>query len=146
MRNFENAVTGRVKFSFVPPIEPPFHPHAMNSLLRTLALLALLALFAASLQAAPLSGTRSVGPTGDYPSLTAAIANVQVGGNGLGGALILELQSTYVSTVETFPLTIPVLNGASAVNTLTIRPASGATALAISSANTSAATVDLPAS
>ena len=61
----------------------------------------------------------------------------------LGGALVLELQATYVGTVETFPLTIPALNGASAVNTLTIRPASGATALAISSANTTAATVDL---
>src|SRR6185436_19869124 len=54
-----------------------------------------------------------------------------------------ELQATYVATVETFPLTIPALNGASAVNTLTIRPASGATALSISSANTTAATVDL---
>ena len=110
----------------------------MNSLLRALALLAL---FAASLHAAPLSGTRSIGPTGNYPSLTAAIADVQAGGNGLGGALVLELQAAYASTVETFPLTIPALNGASAVNTLTIRPASGATALAISSA--AAQTVDL---
>ena len=48
-----------------------------------------------------------------------------------------------MSTVETFPLTIPALTGASATNTLTIRPASGATALSISSADTTAATVDL---
>ena len=94
-----------------------------------------------SANAAPLSGTKTVGPTGNYASITAAIADVQV--QTLGGALVLELQNTYVSTVETFPLTIPALNGASAVNTLTIRPASGATALAISSANTTGATVDL---
>ncbi len=107
---------------------------------RFVSLLAFLAL-ALSLHAAPLSGTKSIGPTGSYASVTAAIADVQA--QTLGGALVLELQGTYVSTVETFPLTIPSLNGASAVNTITIRPASGATALSISSANTSAATVDL---
>jgi len=93
--------------------------------------------------AAPLSGTKSVGPTGDYASLTAAIADVNAVGNGLGGALILELQSNYVSSVESFPLTIPALTGSSATNTLTIRPASNATGLSISSGDTTAATVDL---
>jgi trimeric autotransporter adhesin len=93
--------------------------------------------------ASPLSGTKTVGPTGDYASLTAAIADVQGAGNGLGGALILELEASYVSTVETFPISIPALNGSSAANTLTIRPASAATALSISSADTTAATVDL---
>ena len=117
---------------------PDYFPAAM--LTRLLAFLLLLVLPAS---AAPLSGTKSVGPTGDYASLTAAIADVQAVGNGLGGALVLELQPGYVSTVETFPLTIPALNGASAVNTLTIRPVSGATALSISSADTTAATVDL---
>ena len=112
------------------------------SMLRIL-LLTLLAVLPIAAAAAPLSGTKSVGPTGDYLSITAAIADVQAVGNGLGGALVLELQGTYLGTVETFPLTIPALNGASAVNTLTIRPASGATALAISSADTTAATVDL---
>jgi trimeric autotransporter adhesin len=91
--------------------------------------------------AEPLSGTKSVGPTGDYPSLTAAIADVQT--QTVGGALVLELQSTYVSSVETFPLTVPTLNGASESNPVTIRPASGATGLSITSATTSAATVDL---
>ena len=90
----------------------------------------------------PLSGTKTVCSSGcDYASLTAAVADIQV--QGLGGALVLELGATYVSTGETFPLTIPALNGASAVNTLTIRPASGATGLSISSADTTAATVDL---
>lgn len=93
------------------------------------------------LQAAPLSGTRRIGPTGNYASITAAIADVQA--QTLGGALILELEPSYVSTVETFPLTIPALNGASAVNTLTLRPRIGAVNLVITSANTTAATVDL---
>lgn len=89
----------------------------------------------------PLSGTKSVCPSGcDYASLTAAIADIQV--QGLNGALVIELGATYVSTGETFPLTIPSLNGASAVNTITIRPASGAANLAITSAN-STATVNL---
>ncbi|MFZ2278552.1 MAG: choice-of-anchor D domain-containing protein [Prosthecobacter sp.] len=91
--------------------------------------------------AAPLSGTKTIGPTGNYASVTAAIADVQT--QTLGGALVLELQAAYVSTVETFPLTIPALNGASATNTLTLRPQTGATGLSISSSNTTAATVDL---
>ncbi len=91
--------------------------------------------------ATPLSGTMTIGPTGDYASVTAAIADVQA--QTLGGALVLELQAAYVSTVETFPLTIPALNGASATNTLTLRPQTGATGLSISSSNTTAATVDL---
>ena len=91
--------------------------------------------------AAPLSGTKSVGPTGNYASLTATIVDIQA--QTVGGVLILELQSTYISSVETFPLVVPALNGASAINTVTIRPASGATALSITSADTTAATVDL---
>ena len=91
--------------------------------------------------AVPLSGTKTIGPTGNYASITAAIADVQA--QTLGGALVLELQAAYVSTVETFPLTIPALNGASATNTLTLRPQTGATGLSITSANTTTATVDL---
>lgn len=113
----------------------------MNRLRLLAAIVAFPAAIIPKAQAAPLSGTKSVGPTGDYVSLTAAITDVQV--QTLGGALILELQPAYVGTVETFPLTIPALNGASAVNTLTIRPAAGATALSISSSDTTAATVDL---
>lgn len=93
--------------------------------------------------AAPLSGTKSVGPAGDYASLTAAIADIQAAGNGLGGALLLELKAGYVGTVETYPLTIPALNGASADNTLTIRPASGATGLSLSAYSSTYPTVDL---
>ncbi len=98
-------------------------------------------LLPALLRAAPLSGTKSVGPTGDYASLTAAIVDIQA--QTLDGALILELQAAYLGIVETFPLVVPALNGASAVNTVTIRSATGATALSLTSAVTKAATVDL---
>lgn len=93
-----------------------------------------------SAKAAPLSGTRSIGPTGDYASIGAAIADVQA--QTLGGALVLELQAGYVSAVESFPLVFSNL-GTTSSNTLTLRPQAGATALLISSADTSAATVDL---
>ncbi len=88
----------------------------------------------------PMFGTMSVGPTGFYSSLTQAITDIQR--VGLSGAVVIELQPTYVSTVETFPLTFSNL-GTTAVNTLTVRPATGATNLLITSANTTAATVDL---
>ncbi len=65
-------------------------------------------------------GTMSVGPTGFYSSLTQAITDIQR--VGLSGAVVIELQPTYVSTVETFPLTFSNL-GTTAVNTLTVRPA-----------------------
>lgn len=90
--------------------------------------------------AAPLSGTRTIGLTGDYASITAAIADIQT--QTLGGALVLELQSNYVCSVETFPLTFSNLT-TTAANTLTLRPQPGATNLLISSAVTTTATVDL---
>jgi len=99
-----------------------------------------LLLFVLPVQGTPLSGTKSVGPTGDYTSLGAAVADVHA--QTLGGALVLELQAGYVSTVETFPLVFTNL-GTTATNSLTVRPQLGATALAISSADTTAATVDL---
>jgi hypothetical protein len=93
-----------------------------------------------SASAAPLSGTRTIGPTGDYVSITAAIADVQA--ETLEGALVLELQTNYVCTVETFPLVFGNLP-TTAANTLTLRPQLGAANLLISSAVYTAATVDL---
>ena len=81
--------------------------------------------FVTAAKAAPLSGTRSIGPTGDYASITAAIADVRT--QTLGGALVLELQPAYVSGVETFPLVFTNLT-TTAANTLTLRPAAGAVA------------------
>ena len=77
-----------------------------------------------------LCGTFTVGPTGAYPSLTAAFAAVAA--NGVSCPLVFDLQAAYVSTVETFPLTIPFLGNNSA-NTITVRPQLGATNLTISS-------------
>ncbi len=125
----------------VPSLRQPRLPAGLRRGWSALLLGALLCLGlgAGPANAAPLSGTKSVGPTGDYTSIGAAIVDIQM--QTLGGALVLELQPAYLGTVETFPLTVPALTGASAMNTLTIRPASGATALSLSSAGTT--TVDL---
>jgi hypothetical protein len=82
------------------------------------------------------AGTYSVGPTGTYASLTAAL--VVLNANGLTGPVILELQAAYVSTVETFPLMINAIPCAGPVNMLTIRPETGAVALSVSGTNTTA--------
>jgi hypothetical protein len=89
---------------------------------------------ATTLPAVPICGTKSVGPAAgaDYATLTAAFSAIAI--NGVCGPLVLELQSAYVSTTETFPLVYPNAAGTSATNTVTIRPAAGATGLSISSA------------
>jgi hypothetical protein len=82
-----------------------------------------------------ISGTRSVGPSGFYPTLTAAVADIVA--NGAAGPIILELQSTYVSSAEpAFPVVLPAYFCAGASSTVTIRPETGATALSIIGANT----------
>lgn len=98
------------------------------------------AFFLASAQAAPLSGTKTVGSGGDYATVGGAISSIQA--EGLSGPLVLELMSSYLGTTETYPLVFTNL-GTSATNTVTLRPAADATALTLSSATTSAATVDL---
>ncbi|HEY0461477.1 MAG TPA: Calx-beta domain-containing protein [Pyrinomonadaceae bacterium] len=88
----------------------------------------------------PVCGTRTVGPTGNYASLTAAFADLNI--NGVCGSLLLELQAAYASGVETFPIVAGNIPNNSPTNTITVRPETGATALSITSANTTA-TVDL---
>ncbi|MCC2547241.1 T9SS type A sorting domain-containing protein [Hymenobacter sp. BT175] len=85
-----------------------------------------------TLAAVPFCGTKTVGPaaSADYPTLTAALTATSL--NGVCGPLVLELQSDYVSTSETFPLVYGNVPGTSAANTVTIRPAAGATGLTIS--------------
>ena len=52
-----------------------------------------------------IMGTKTVGLTGTYLSLTAAIADLN--SNGIGGPVILELQSSYLSSAEpAFPIVI----------------------------------------
>jgi hypothetical protein len=86
------------------------------------------------------SGTMTVGATGTFPTLTNAITTLTA--CGYTGDIILELQTTYTSVSETFPLTFGTGLGASSSKTITIRPTTGATGLSISSANTTA-TIDL---
>ena len=94
--------------------------------------------FTTGLHAQALSGTRLVGPTGDYASLTTAIADIQI--KTLAGPLLLELQTAYVSGVETFPLQFTNLT-TTATNRLTVRPQLGAANRVITSA--AAQTVNL---
>ena len=77
-----------------------------------------------------LCGTYTIGPTGAYPSLTAAIAAVQT--NGILCPLVFELQAAYVSTVETFPIVVPFL-GSGPGTSITVRPEAIALNLSISS-------------
>ncbi len=88
-----------------------------------------------------LTGTYSVGPTGTYSNLTTALAALTT--DGLSGPVILELQTTYVSTGETFPLTFTNFTGLDATKTLTIRPATGATGLTITGLIASTQVIDL---
>jgi hypothetical protein len=77
-----------------------------------------------------LGGTKTVGPGGDYTTLTAALTDVSDG--GLASSLILELKTNYVSTSENYPLTIDPFNCLGSSNTLIIRPVTGAIGLSIS--------------
>ncbi|HTX88257.1 MAG TPA: T9SS type A sorting domain-containing protein [Bacteroidales bacterium] len=75
----------------------------------------------------PRCGNYTVGPTGAYPSLTAAFADLA--SNGVTCAVNLQLQSTYVSTVETFPITATAIPGTSAVNKVTVYPLAAGTTI-----------------
>ena len=85
-----------------------------------------------------LSGTKTI--PGDFPTLTAAVAAVQ--SNGLANAVILELQPGYTSASETFPIVLGNINCSSVLNTITIRPAAGASNLLINSTN-NGSTIDI---
>lgn len=107
----------------------------MNHLRYTLFSLVLLLALSNTTFAQPVSGTKTVGQApSDYASLTAAFAAITA--NGINGHVILELKTNYPTGVtETFPLAPPT--NADADSTITIRPAAGtASALNISSGNT----------
>lgn len=67
-----------------------------------------------------------------YTSLTSALS--QLSGCAITQPTVIELASNYTSAGETFPINLPAISGASATNTLTIRPASGSSNLLITSA------------
>ncbi len=80
----------------------------------------------------PLSGTRTVGPGGDYPTLASAIAMLNA--CLMDGPTVFQLIDHDYSTNETFPLTIMLTRGASATNTITFAPAPGMTDVGITCA------------
>jgi len=73
-----------------------------------------------------LATNNTVGAGGTYTTLTAAVAAYNSG--CLPGAVVFNLTDASYSTNETFPIVINANTQASAVNTLTIKPASGVTA------------------
>ena len=79
-----------------------------------------------------LSGTKTIGASGNYSNLTIAVNDIKA--KGLSGPLVLEFLNDY-SGGETFPITLTSLTTTS-TNTLTIRPASGVTGVAVSGSTT----------
>ncbi len=78
-------------------------------------------------------GTFSVGPTGNYATLTAAFGDFN--SCALTGPYIFELQQTYTSAGESYPISLNNNTGSSNVNTITVRPeAAVTTPLTITSA------------
>jgi hypothetical protein len=70
--------------------------------------------------------------TNDYKTIQTAYDAIKTAAatTPITGAYVLELQSDYVPssgiTLETFPITLNAINGASVDNTITIKPATGA--------------------
>ena len=83
-----------------------------------------------------ISGSYNVGLSGDFATLTAAVTafNASV----MTGPVTFTLNSSYVSTSETFPIVINNNPGSSATNVLTIKP--GVSGLTISGATSSSFT------
>lgn len=72
----------------------------------------------------PVPASVNIGPGGDYPSLTALLPFLS--GCGIAAPTLIQLQSNYNPSVESYPLTFNVIPGANATNRVTIRPATGA--------------------
>ncbi|MFN7327330.1 MAG: beta strand repeat-containing protein, partial [Chitinophagales bacterium] len=92
----------------------------------------------------PLSGTVTVGPTGTYPTLTAAVNAVNQ--SGVSAATIIELQATYTGAGEVFPIVLAGQTNCSpptSTNTVTIRPELGSPVLTISSSTASQPAIDI---
>lgn len=69
--------------------------------------------------------TWTIGATGTYASISAAWAAMP---NPIAAPYILEIKSDYV--LESLPITLTAVNGASATNTITIRPETGVSGVA----------------
>lgn len=90
---------------------------------------------------AQLSGTYTVGSSGNYSTLTAAVSDLNT--SGISGAVTLLLTDATYSSSETFPIVINQISGASASNRITIRPASSVNATITGSTSSGAALIKL---
>ncbi|MFN8299023.1 MAG: PKD domain-containing protein [Chitinophagales bacterium] len=81
-----------------------------------------------------LTGTYTVGSGGNFSSLTVAVTQANL--YGICGPTVFSLTDATYSGSEVFPIVINSLTGSSAVNTLTIKPASGNNATITGSATT----------
>ena len=73
-----------------------------------------------------ISGNFTVGTSGDYATLTAAVADLN--NKFVAGPVVFNLLDATYGAGETFPITINPNQGSSATNTVTIKPAAGVTA------------------
>lgn len=71
--------------------------------------------------------TYTLGLGDNFTSITAARTALEAA--GVDAPIIIEIQSDYDESGETYPITFAAVTGASAANTITYRPASGVTAL-----------------
>ncbi|MBS1778455.1 MAG: T9SS type A sorting domain-containing protein [Bacteroidetes bacterium] len=85
-------------------------------------------------QAAISSGTYTIGATGTYPTLAAAIADI----GSLSGSIVLNIQPGSYSGSD-WQVQIPNFAGSSSSNRVTIQAANGAGTVTISNAGTSSA-------
>lgn len=86
--------------------------------------------------AVTLTGTYTVGPGGDYLTLTDAIDDFNT--KPLLGPVVFSLIANTYSVGETFPMIINANVGSSSINTLTIQPAAGINAAISGTVNSNA--------
>jgi len=70
---------------------------------------------------AQMSGTYTIGQSGDYASLNLALQNLHI--SGVDAPVVFELSADYNSSTENYPIYVLPFDGASETNTLTIKPA-----------------------
>jgi hypothetical protein len=68
-----------------------------------------------------LSGNYNVGSGGHFVTITSAVQALN--GTGINGAVVFNLTDDLYSTSETFPIVINQVDGASSINSITLKPA-----------------------
>ena len=89
-----------------------------------------------------LFGLKTVGATGDYVTLTAAMTALNA--TTISAPVIFELQNNYAPASETYPIVLQNNICASSANSVTIRPASGiSSAITLTAATASSQTISI---